>query len=92
MKVNAKSIEQTVVKSIRERLIERFVKARDQVGVDWRRQLSQVDEFFNTKEGADWMQGASSAVSSPRRASADRLERVVLALEKIADIQNPPVV
>ncbi|WP_428665747.1 hypothetical protein [Runella sp.] len=67
-----KSIEQTAMKPIRDRLIERFIYARDQVG-------------------ADWMQGAASAVSSKRRASADRLERVVLGLEKIAGIQNPPI-
>ncbi|AEI46756.1 hypothetical protein [Runella slithyformis] len=92
MKGKAKSIEQTVLKSIQDRLVDRFIIARDTVGPNWRKQLSEADEFFNTKVGADWMQGAASAVSSTRRASADRIERVVLALEKLAGIQNPPIV
>lgn len=92
MEVIAKSIEQTALKPIQDRLVDRFIYARDKVGADWRKQLSEADAFFNTKVGADWMQGAASAVSSTRRASADRLERVVLALEKLASIQNPPIV
>ncbi|AXE21202.1 hypothetical protein DR864_27410 [Runella rosea] len=92
MEVIAKSIEQTALKPIQDRLVDRFIYARDKVGADWRKQLSEADAFFNTKVGADWMHGAASAVSSTRRASADRLERVVLALEKLAGIQNPPIV
>lgn len=92
MEVIANSIEQTALKPIQDRLIERFIYARDKVGADWRKQLSEADAFFNTKIGADWMQGAASAVSSKRRASADRLERVVRALEEVAGIPNPPIV
>lgn len=89
METNTNSIEQTVNLSIRERLITRFVQARDRAGADWRRQLAEAEAFFNTKEGADWMQAVASAVSSPRRASSDRLERVVLAMEKMVGIENP---
>lgn len=84
-------IERTV-KTIRERLIERFVRAREMVGETWRNQLAASDTHFNTLSGVRDMNQAASATNYPERINSDRLERVVLALEKLAEIQNGPVV
>lgn len=84
-------IEPTV-KKIRERLIGRFVVAKDMIGERWKDELAKSDPFFNTLEGIRYAVGAINAVSNPSRINDDRLERVVLALEKLAGIQNGPVV
>lgn len=78
--------------TIKERLTERFLTARELVGSGWKTELSLSDPFFDTKEGSDWMHQASGAVSDPRRINNDRLERVVLALEDLVHSQKAQTV
>ncbi|GAB2780612.1 hypothetical protein GCM10027275_25220 [Rhabdobacter roseus] len=78
--------------SIKERLLSRFERAREAVGPHWRKALAEADAYFNTKAGYDTMMAVSGAASSPRQANVDRIERVTLALEKLAGIENGPVV
>lgn len=78
-------------KSIRARLIERFVSAREQIGNDWKAAIAGDDSFFNTRQGSIYMQQASAAATDPTRISEDRLERVVLAMEKLTGVESQPV-
>jgi hypothetical protein len=78
--------------TIKERLTERFVTAREIVGQGWKTDLSLSDPFFDTKQGSDWMNQASGAVSDPNRINNDRLERVVLALEDLVHAQKAQTV
>lgn len=75
--------------TIKERLNARFNAARETVGPRWQKDLSEAEPFFNTKEGANWMSQASNSVTDPRRISNDRLERIVIALEKLAETLKP---
>ncbi len=79
---------EAICKPIKERLLDRFNKAREVVGVNWRQSLAQSDPFFNTLEGAGWMNQTTGAVSKSTRISVDRIERVTLALEKVAGIEG----
>ncbi len=81
----------STVTTIKERLLTRFGRAKEVVGGNWRNELAAADEFFNTKTGVDFMRSVAQAYSNAGRGHVDRIERVTLALEKIAGIQNPPV-
>ena len=83
-------IEQTVT-TIKERLLTRFGRAKELVGTNWRNVLAETDPFFNTKTGVDYMRSVAQAHSNAGRGHVDRIERVTIALEKIAGIENPPV-
>lgn len=78
--------------TIKERLLIRFVRAKDAVGGNWRNVLAESDPFFNTKRGSDFMRSVAQAQSNGLRGHVDRIERVTIALEKIAGIENPPIV
>ncbi|MCE6992121.1 hypothetical protein [Dyadobacter sp. CY323] len=78
--------------TIKERLIKRFVVARDVLGKHWRDELAESDPFFNTKLGADFMGSVSQAISDTSRGHVDRIERVVVAMEKLAGIKITRVV
>ncbi|QRQ99938.1 hypothetical protein [Dyadobacter sandarakinus] len=78
--------------SIKERLLIRFVRSRDIVGKNWRRVLADKDPFFNTKVGGDYLTSVAQAVSDSTRGNVDRIERVTIALEKVAGIKSVPVV
>jgi len=77
--------------TIKERLLIRFAKAKELVGAGWRNVLAETDPFFNTKMGVDYMRSVAQAHSNVGRGHVDRIERVTIALEKIAGINNPPV-
>lgn len=77
--------------TLKDRIFNRFLVAKEKVGSDWRNKLAESDPFFNTKKGADVMQGVARAMKDKSLASADRFERVTLALEKIAGIDNAPL-
>lgn len=76
---------------LKDRIYQRFLAAREKVGNDWRNQLAESDPFFNTKKGSDYMQSVARGISNKALASADRFERVTLALEKIAGIESKPL-
>jgi hypothetical protein len=78
--------------SIKERLLIRFIKSRNQVGKNWRGVLASKDPFFNTKLGSDYLTSVAQAVSDSSRGNVDRIERVTVALEKVAGIKSFPVV
>jgi hypothetical protein len=78
--------------SIKERLLIRFIKSRNIVGKNWRGVLASRDPFFNTKLGSDYLTSVAQAVSDSSRGNVDRIERVTLALEKVAGIASVPVV
>lgn len=78
--------------SIKERLLIRFVKARNIVGKNWRGILAEADPFFNTKLGGDFLTSVAQAVSDSSRGNVDRIERVTVALEKVAGIPIVSVV
>ena len=86
------NVTEGTVLTIKERLLIRFARAKDIVGANWRTELSEADPFFNTKLGVDYMRSVAQAHSSAGRGHVDRIERVTIALEKIAGIQNTPVV
>lgn len=90
METNTSMIDSTVT-TIKERLLLRFGRAKEVVGGNWRNELAAADDFFNTKTGVDFMRSVAQAYSNAGRGHVDRIERVTLALEKIAGIQNPPV-
>ncbi|WP_426292033.1 hypothetical protein ACN9ML_18520 [Dyadobacter endophyticus] len=79
---------EAICKPIKERLLERFNNARKIVGASWRQALAESDPFFNTLEGAGWMNQTTGAATKSTRISVDRIERVTLALEKVAGIQG----
>lgn len=75
--------------TIKERLTDRFLAAREVVGPSWKRALANSNAFFDTKAGADYMNQAVSSILEPRRISNDRLERVVIALERLVEELKP---
>lgn len=83
MNTQTREIEQTVKLTIKERLLARFVAATTQLGDNWREQLVVHNPYFDTKKGVYDYQAVSAAVNNPRRADADRIERVTEALEAI---------
>ncbi|GGB84880.1 hypothetical protein [Dyadobacter sediminis] len=78
--------------TIKQRLLQRFIRARNVVGKNWRGVLAANDPFFNTKRGSDYLTSVAQAVSDHSRGNVDRIERVTLALEKMAGITSNPVV
>jgi hypothetical protein len=86
------NVSESTVIPIKERLLKRFGRAKEIVGTNWRNELSATDPFFNTKTGVDYMRSVAQAYSNAGRGHVDRIERVTLALEKIARIQSPPIV
>ncbi|MCE6990011.1 hypothetical protein [Dyadobacter sp. CY323] len=78
--------------SIKERLLVRFIRSRKLVGKNWRGILASHDPFFNTKLGSDYLTSVAQAVSDTSRGNVDRIERVTMALEKIAGISSNPIV
>jgi hypothetical protein len=78
-------------KTIKERLIDRFIAAREKLGTNWRYHLSKSDSFLGTYEGGVWMNQVSGAPREARRVSVDRIEYVVLAMEKLTGVESQPV-
>lgn len=78
--------------TIKERLLKRFIRARNVVGKNWRGVLAENDPFFNTKIGSDYLTSVAQAVSDSSRGNVDRIERVTVALEKSAGISSQSVV
>lgn len=76
---------------IKQRLLLRFTKARDIVGPRWREALAQRDPFFDTRTGEAYMRSVAQAVSDARRGHVDRIERVTMALECIAGIDEETI-
>ncbi|WP_342088044.1 hypothetical protein [Dyadobacter sp. OTU695] len=72
-------------------LIARFVTAREKLGRQWRKRLAESDPLFNTNVGYDMMVNASGALSDPTRIGIDRLNSVVVAMEKIINEQPAEV-
>ena len=70
----------------------RFMKSRNIVGKNWRGALAESDPFFNTKLGGDYLTSVAQAVSDNSRGNVDRIERVTIALEKVAGITPVPIV
>lgn len=85
------SILQTVP-TIKERLLKRFGRAKEKVGIGWKDKLASKDKFFNTRTGEAYMRSVAQAHSDPKRGNVDRIERVTIALEKIAGIKSPSIV
>jgi len=54
--------------------------------------LAENDPFFNTKLGGDYLTSVAQAVSDSSRGNVDRIERVTVALEKVAGITPVSVV
>jgi hypothetical protein len=78
--------------SIRYRLFMRIVDAQKIVGGHWRMAIKAADPFFSTRKGEDFIISASQLMSTRKRISIDRLERVVVPLEKVAGIDVTSVV
>lgn len=81
----------TAILPLKERIFKRFMVAKEKVGADWRTKLAESDPFFDSKKGADYMQSVARGISNKSLVSADRFERVTLALEKIAGIEGAPL-
>lgn len=71
--------------TIKDQLIVRFVAARDKLGSGWRDDLARNCPEFNTKEGVLAMTAAAAVVKDPNRSTVDRLKKVVIAMEQIAE-------
>lgn len=76
---------------IKQRLLQRFAKAKEMVGPKWREKLALNDPFFDTRTGEAYMRSVAQAFSDPRRGQVDRIEQVTLALERIAGIRSQPI-
>lgn len=72
--------------SIRGRLFTRFIEAYQVLGQQWRGAIKAVDPFFSTEKGKDFIISVSQLMSTRKRISVDRLERVVVTMEKAAGI------
>lgn len=77
--------------TIKQRLLQRFAKAKGIVGPKWREALAMNDPFFDTRMGEAYMRSVAQAYSDSRRGHVDRIERVTLSLERIAGIAPLPV-
>lgn len=83
---------QQIAPTIKAQLISRFKNARDVVGKKWKTKLAAADPYFNTKAGTDDMSLTAQAINDhQRRGKVDRIKRVVLALEKLANIPHTPI-
>lgn len=91
LKMETRSNLQTVV-PIKERLLKRFGRAKEKVGTGWKNTLASTDPFFNTRTGEAFMRSVAQAASDSKRGNVDRIERVTIALEKVAGIKSPPIV
>ena len=91
MDESSNSNERTVP-TIKERLLERFRKAKEEVGPNWRKTLADHDPFFDSFDGAKHMETAAQVLSSGKRGSIDRIARVTKALEEIAGIEATPII
>lgn len=80
-----------VVAPIKQRLLLRFAKVKGIVGPKWREILARNDPFFDTRMGEAYMRSVAQAYSDPKRGNVDRMERVTLALERIAGITSMPI-
>jgi hypothetical protein len=80
-----------VIIPLKERLFQRLLFAKEQVGRDWKNKLADSDPFFDTKRGTDYMNSVSRGLSNKSTVGPDRLERVTLALEKLAGIDSQPL-
>ncbi|MGG7664057.1 hypothetical protein [Dyadobacter sp. BHUBP1] len=78
--------------TIKDRLLRRFVPAKAVLGISWRRKIMVVDPFFLTEKGIKFMMSTAQAVSDQSRGNVDRIERVVIAMEKAAGIEIETVV
>lgn len=78
--------------TIKERLLNRFGRAKELAGSNWKDQLAKSEPFFDTREGEAWMRSVAQAFSDPTRGHVDRIERVTITLERIVGIENPPIV
>jgi hypothetical protein len=85
------SFEQTAP-TIKERLLERFKRAKEEVGPNWRKALAEHDPFFDSFQGGKCMDTAAQVLSNGKRGSIDRIARVTLGLEKIAGIEATPII
>lgn len=73
--------------TIKERLLYRFHFSRSLMGKNWRGKLLKADPFFDTKKGQDFITSTVQACSQPKRGQVDRIERVVVAMEKVLRIE-----
>jgi hypothetical protein len=88
MQEQNKVIERLIKPTIKQRLLSRFQAAVTVLGEDWRKKLAENYPCFNTKEGVNHYEAVATALRDNRRASADRIEKVVDALEEIVNTQN----
>ncbi|MBO9612285.1 MAG: hypothetical protein J7619_06295 [Dyadobacter sp.] len=85
------SLTDPAVLPIKQRLLQRFAKAKEIVGPKWREKLALNDPFFDTRTGEAYMRSVAQAYSDAKRGHVDRIERVTLALERIAGIRSVPI-
>lgn len=85
------SLTDPAMMPIKQRLLQRFAKAKEMVGPKWREKLAMNDPFFDTRTGEAYMRSVAQAFSDPRRGQVDRIEQVTLALERIAGIRSHPI-
>lgn len=78
------------VLTIKERLVIRFKRAKAVVGQNWRIEMAKADPFFDSREGVNYMRSVAQEVSQVGRCNVNRLERVTLAMEKLAGIKSEP--
>lgn len=77
---------------IRGRLLCRFVAARKILGKRWRAKLAAFDPFFESGIGLSYATTTARAISVKTHGNVDRIERVVVAMEKIVGIEVKSVV
>ena len=77
--------------TIKERLLKRFVEARDKLGPDWRKKLAEYDEKYGTIKYYTILNRVAGAVQKDSRASVDYIENVVVDMETILNEQPEEV-
>ncbi|MGG7664058.1 hypothetical protein [Dyadobacter sp. BHUBP1] len=74
------------------RLLQRFVDARTVLGNDWHSALIASDPFFTTEKGKCYLTSIGRSLSDLKTGPVDHMERVIVAMEKLAGIPVKSVV
>ncbi|WP_254563182.1 hypothetical protein [Dyadobacter diqingensis] len=77
--------------TIKERLIDRFLTAREALGPNWRKILVEAAPEYDSVKGVDKLNRAAGSVTRSQRVGVDLLEEVVTDMEKLTLPNEQPV-
>lgn len=77
--------------TIKQRLVDRFVKAREALGPNWRKLLVEANPDYDSIRGVDMLNRAAASVTKTQRIGVDLLEEIVKDMEKLTIPKEEPV-